>query len=83
VWRRIFWFIENLKCVKKRSLSCWKHQVSKVSKVSSKTFNILKECFLYHLCSKCLLFKWSPWKYKEVWWWQLSPLEVQNAHDVF
>ncbi len=32
------------------------------SKISSKTFNLLRECLLLHLCSKCLFFKWNPWK---------------------
>ncbi len=45
-----------------RSLSCWKCQVLKVSKISSKTFNLLRDCLLYILCSKCCFFKWSPWK---------------------
>jgi hypothetical protein len=32
----------------------------KGQRFSFKAFNLLKECLLQHLCSKCLLFKWSP-----------------------
>jgi hypothetical protein len=66
VWERVLWFIESLKCVKKRCLNCWKHQVSTVSKISFKASKVTINTFS---------------KYWKLWKKSLTPLKLDAFNN--